>query len=94
MKAKRPSLLLCIILDAIGCLSYVLPVLGEFFDVIWAPVSAVLLYMIFKGKKGMAGAIVDFVEELLPGTDFIPTFTLMWLYVYFFERRKEKLPQA
>jgi hypothetical protein len=25
------------------------------------------------------GGIFNFVEELLPGTDFIPSFTIMWL---------------
>ena len=36
----------------------------------------------YKGKVGKIAGIFDFVEELVPVFDFIPTFTLTWIYVY------------
>jgi len=39
MKDKTP-LLFCILMDALGYVTYVLPVAGEWGDVIWAPISA------------------------------------------------------
>jgi hypothetical protein len=32
----------------------------------------------FGGWKGALGGFGNFIEELLPGTDFIPSFTIMW----------------
>jgi len=65
-------------MDLIGYASYGIPVLGEFADVIWAPVSALIFFISFGGWKGALGGIGNFIEELLPGTDFIPSFTIMW----------------
>jgi hypothetical protein len=76
---KKPSLIFCIVMDIIGYATYLIPVLGEVADVIWAPISAIIFYISFGGWKGGFGAIFNFVEELLPGTDFIPSFTIMWL---------------
>lgn len=33
-------LMLCMLVDVIGCISYLLPAIGETFDIIWAPISA------------------------------------------------------
>ena len=82
MTNKFTVLLLSILFDAIGMLSFVIPGIGEFADVIWAPVSAYLIYKMYKGEEGKVGAVVTFVEEALPGLDFIPTFTLAWFYRY------------
>lgn len=76
---KQPSLLFCIVMDAVGYATYAVPVFGELGDVIWAPVSAVIFYISFGGWKGGFGAVFNFIEEILPGTDFIPSFTIMWL---------------
>lgn len=76
---KQPSLLFCILMDIIGYATYSIPVLGEIGDALWAPVSAIIFYISFGGWKGGFGAIFNFVEEILPGTDFIPSFTIMWL---------------
>ena len=65
-------------MDIIGYASYGIPVLGEFADIIWAPVSALIFFLSFGGWKGALGGIGNFIEELLPGTDFIPSFTIMW----------------
>jgi hypothetical protein len=79
MKHFKPSLLFCIVMDFIGYATYAVPVFGEFIDIIWAPVSAFIFYFAFRGWKGGFGAVFNFIEELMPGTDFIPSFTLMWL---------------
>jgi hypothetical protein len=66
-------------MDFIGYASYSVPILGEFADIIWAPVSGLLFFMMFGGWRGAMGGVFSFFEELLPGTDFIPSFTIMWL---------------
>ena len=83
-----PSLWVCIVLDIVGSLSYIFPVVGEWTDVIWAPISAFLFYRLFGGKTGKVGAVVSFVEELFPFPDIIPTFTIGYIYTYF-RRKKE-----
>jgi hypothetical protein len=69
-------------MDAIGMATYAIPAFGEFADVIWAPVSAFIFFKTFGGWKGAFGGIFNFIEELMPGMDFIPSFTIM----YFFNR--------
>ncbi len=80
---KKPNyarLIISLLFDAIGMLSFVIPGVGEFSDIIWAPISYWLLTRMYAGKIGQISGIVSFVEEVLPGLDFIPTFTLTWLY--------------
>ena len=76
---KTSSLAFCILMDLIGMATYSIPVLGEIGDVFWAPISALIFFKMFGGWKGAVGGIFNFIEELLPGTDIIPSFTLMWL---------------
>ncbi len=83
-KKSLPELSICIGLDAIGCASYLLPFLGEFTDVVWAPVSGIIFYNLFGKKLGLFGGVFSFIEELLPGFDIIPTFTIAW-----FMRKRE-----
>lgn len=78
MNRKRPSLIFCILMDLGGYATYAIPVLGEFGDIIWAPISSLIFMTSFGGWKGVLGGFGNFVEELLPGTDFIPSFTIMW----------------
>jgi hypothetical protein len=80
MTAKQPSLFFCILMDLIGYFTYALPVLGEFGDLVWAPLSAYIFYNTFGASKGLLGTVVNFIEEALPFTDFIPTFTIMWFW--------------
>src|SRR5450631_1402827 len=84
MNKKQPSLALCIILDLIGCASYIIPGMGEWIDVVWAPVSAIIFFIMFGSWKG---ALFEFTEEILPGTDIIPTFTIAWFLKYFADRK-------
>lgn len=78
MHTRRPSLIFCVIMDMIGYATYAIPFLGEFADLAWAPVSAIIFFVSFGGWKGALGGIGNFIEEILPGTDFIPSFTIMW----------------
>lgn len=81
MKGNKYNLLvICIIMDLLGYATYTVPFLGEFADLLWAPFSAIVFMKIFGGWKGFAGGLFNFAEELLPGSDFIPSFTLMWLW--------------
>jgi hypothetical protein len=82
-----PSLVKCLVMDAIGSAVILVPVLGE---IIWAPISAFIFWRMFGFRKGFMGGIFSFVEELIPGIDFIPTFTIMWLIQYA-RRKKESL---
>jgi hypothetical protein len=80
MNKQQSSFLFCILMDAIGYATYAVPFLGEFGDIIWAPVSAIIFFKTFGGWKGAFGGVFNFVEEILPGMDFIPSFTLMWAW--------------
>jgi len=85
---KYQKLLLSVLFDAIGMISYIIPGIGEFSDVIWAPISAWLMTKLYKGKTGKIAAVISFVEEALPVVDVIPTFTLMWVYTYVLKTKK------
>ena len=75
MKRKLPSLKTCIIIDLIGCFSYIVLPFGP----IWAVISGIIFYFLFGRKFGLFGGIFSFIEELFPGIDFIPTFTIAWV---------------
>ena len=76
------SLIFCVLMDIIGYATYSIPFLGEFGDIIWAPISALIFYKTFGGWKGAFGGMFNFIEEALPFTDFIPSFTIMWFFKY------------
>ena len=79
---KKRNLILGIVFDAIGMVSFTVPFLGEFSDVVWAPLAGFLMTWMYKGTVGKVGATITFLEEILPFSDFIPTFTLTWIYNY------------
>ncbi|WP_418262723.1 hypothetical protein [Flavobacterium faecale] len=83
---KIRDLILGILLDVIGMLSFSIPFLGEFGDLVWAPISGLIMVWMYKGKSGKLAGIVSFIEEVLPATDFIPSFTLMWFYTYIIKK--------
>ena len=85
---KRKLLIKGIIYDVIGMASYALPVAGEFLDLLWAPYAAKKMSEMYPGKKGKIASVIVFIEEILPGTDIIPTFTLMWLYTFVWSKKK------
>lgn len=79
---NKPSLLICVLMDLAGYATYAIPGLGEFGDIVWAPISGIIFFKLFGGWKGAMGGMFNFVEELMPGLDFIPSFTLMWIMKY------------
>lgn len=82
MDKQQPSIIFCILMDLVGYATYAIPGFGEFADVLWAPISGIIFYRTFGGWKGAFGGVFNFAEELLPGTDFIPSFTITWLWLY------------
>ena len=66
-------------------LSLLMPGIGEFTDLIWAPVAGWLMTRMYKGNPGKIAGLIAFIEEIVPGLDIIPSFTLMWLYTYIFK---------
>lgn len=90
-EAKDPkyrNLLLGILFDGIGMLSFAIPGIGEFSDVIWAPIAGWLMTRLYKGRVGQAAGLITFAEELIPGMDVVPTFTLTWIYTYLLSKKK------
>ncbi len=83
--------LLNLLLDGIGLLSFTIPGIGEFSDVIWAPLSAYLLMKMYPGTIGKISGTISFLEEILPGSDFIPTFTLTYLYETFIKKNENAI---
>ena len=90
MQKREPSLIFCVLMDIIGFATYSIPILGEFGDILWAPVSVVIFFLTFGGFKGAVGGLFNFIEEIIPGTDFIPSFTMM----YFYQRSGKKQMQT
>jgi len=92
-KRKRLALILSIVFDLIGMLSYLFPGLGESFDFIWAPIAGLANILLFGGWAGILGGIGTFAEELMFFTDFIPSFLIMWFvkFVLLEKRTREQL---
>jgi hypothetical protein len=65
-------------MDTVGYFTYALPAFGEFGDIVWAPLSAFIFYKTFDGTKGLIGDILNGIEEILPFTDFISSFCIMY----------------
>lgn len=74
-----PNIGICILMDLIGMSSYFFPGMGEFVDVVWAPISAYIFLKLFGGRLGMIGSVLNFIEEIVPFTDVIPSFTIAWV---------------
>lgn len=85
---KYKKLFIGLIFDALGMVSYAIPGIGEFSDIIWAPISGWLMTRMYKGRVGQGAGAITFIEELVPGLDIIPTFTLTWIYTYVIKKEK------
>ena len=72
---KLNKLAFSILIDLVGVLTYLVPVVGEAGDLGWAPISAYLIYQLY-GNGVISG--LAFAEEILPGLDIIPTATIAW----------------
>ncbi|MEY3318682.1 MAG: hypothetical protein RL540_1054 [Actinomycetota bacterium] len=72
------KLIVSLIVDFIGSASYLLPVVGEGFDVAWAPISMVLVGAMYDETSPNLKYFA-LMEELLPFTDIVPSATLGWM---------------
>ena len=81
MKTQKhflPNIALCLMMDLIGMSTYIFPAFGEFGDILWAPLSAFIFLKMFGGRIGAVGSVLNFIEEIVPFTDIIPSFTIAW----------------
>ncbi|WP_194850375.1 hypothetical protein [Nonlabens antarcticus] len=88
-QSKSSKLFFSILFDLVGMVSYVVPIIGEFTDIIWAPIAGYLMTQIYPGRTGKTAGILTTIEELVPGLDIIPTFTLTWIYTYIISKEKK-----
>lgn len=73
---KWVKLAICLAIDLVGAGNLGVPILGDLLDLVTAPISAVMLQALY-GSTFIT--VAEIAEELLPGTDAIPTATLAWL---------------
>ena len=71
---RLPNIWICIIMDLFGMLPYLMP----WASLVVAPISAWIFLKLFGGRVGLFGAILDFLEEIIPFTEIIPTYTIAW----------------
>jgi hypothetical protein len=86
-----PPVAICILMDLMGMLSFAFPALGEFADIAWAPISGFIFYKMFDARVGIIGGVLNFLEEVLPFTDIVPSFTIAWVIRYFSIKNKTVL---
>lgn len=86
-KQKYRLLRQCILYDLIGMLTMAIPVIGPFLDLVWAPYAAKQMTEMYPGRNGKWAAVLVFIEEILPFTDIVPSFTLMWIYTFVLSSR-------
>ncbi|MBR3938689.1 MAG: hypothetical protein IKJ67_01765 [Bacteroidales bacterium] len=84
---KLPRLYQCIIMDAVGMFSYFVPGFGEVFDAVWGFVAGLVFYYWFRTT---IGSLLSGLEEVLPFSDFIPSFTIAYFYFKNKQKRKQQ----
>ena len=85
-RSKYIKLILALAIDLIGVATYILPAIGESGDFVWAPISGMLIVILFPNRKKIA--IGGALEELLPFADFIPTALIAWSLDYIKDNKK------
>lgn len=88
---KKKLLFKSLLFDGIGMLSMLIPGIGPFLDIVWAPLAAKKMTEMYPGTKGKWAAAIVFLEEILPYTDVLPTFTIMWCYQYLWLSRSKPI---
>lgn len=86
-KHKRQLLYLCLLIDALGMVSYLMPVIGEWTDIAMSVITALA---IFKSFGSVGWAAFGFLEEILPFTDVIPSATIVWIYRFVIQKKDSK----
>ena len=72
------KLIVSLVIDALGSASYLLPVVGEGMDVMWAPLQTILIMAMYDSVSPNL-KYISFIEEILPLTDVVPSATIGWL---------------
>lgn len=94
MQNKKSQLLKQgLLYDAIGMITVFIPVVGPFLDILWAPYASKKMSEMYRGKVGKIASVIVFIEEILPMTDFVPTFTLMWVYTFIWKKESTSTMQ-
>ena len=91
MNLKNKKLVKSLLYDAVGMATMAIPLVGPFLDMVWAPVAARKMSRMYPGTKGKLASAIVFLEEILPFSDVIPTFTLMWIYTYVFKKQQDEV---
>lgn len=81
------KLIASVIIDFIGDATLVgmaVPVIGVITNTIWAPVSAILVWLLY-GMEIPAG--IALIEQGSGVASFFPTATLTWIYTTFVDKR-------
>eukprot|EP00548_Thalassiothrix_antarctica_P002910 CAMPEP_0194141256 /NCGR_PEP_ID=MMETSP0152-20130528/10686_1 /TAXON_ID=1049557 /ORGANISM="Thalassiothrix antarctica, Strain L6-D1" /LENGTH=448 /DNA_ID=CAMNT_0038839807 /DNA_START=58 /DNA_END=1404 /DNA_ORIENTATION=- len=74
----QAKLLISLFIDLLGSSSYLLPLVGEFFDIAWAPLQTTLLMAMYDAVSPSL-KYISFIEEILPFTDIVPSATMGWI---------------
>ena len=72
------KLIVSLLIDFIGSSSYLLPFVGEGFDLAWAPIQTIFIMALYEESMPSL-KYVSFLEEILPFTDLLPSGTLGWV---------------
>jgi hypothetical protein len=72
------KLIVSLIIDFIGSSSYLLPFVGEGFDLAWAPIQTAFIIAMYDETMPSL-KYISFIEEILPFTDVIPSGTMGWI---------------
>jgi hypothetical protein len=75
------KLVLSLGIDLIGSATYMLPVVGEVLDLVWAPIQTVTIMAMYDYVTPHL-QYVSFMEEILPFTDILPSATIGWSIEY------------
>eukprot|EP00814_Leptocylindrus_danicus_P010735 CAMPEP_0116018290 /NCGR_PEP_ID=MMETSP0321-20121206/8557_1 /TAXON_ID=163516 /ORGANISM="Leptocylindrus danicus var. danicus, Strain B650" /LENGTH=414 /DNA_ID=CAMNT_0003488649 /DNA_START=120 /DNA_END=1364 /DNA_ORIENTATION=- len=75
------KLLASLAIDFVGSCSYLLPGVGEAFDLAWAPTQTIMISAMYD-ESTPSLKYVSFIEEILPFTDVVPSATIGWSKEY------------
>lgn len=72
------KLIVSLVIDFIGSSSYLLPFVGEAFDLAWAPIQTIFIMALYDESMPSL-KYISFMEEILPFTDVLPSGMLGWV---------------
>lgn len=90
-KNKYLKLFIALVIDVLGVVaSSALPILGEFTDLIFGPLSGLATFLMFRGKVGIFGGVFETIEEMvpIPLVDATPGVSIVWWVKYVMRKDK------